>query len=63
MKAFVRFPRLVSGGLLRFAPDARGDARRSRPFRVEARSMGLREELAYDDVAALVERVEGPAHR
>jgi hypothetical protein len=33
------------------------------PFRVQASAMGLREGLEIDDVAALLDRVEGPERR
>lgn len=33
------------------------------PFRVEALDLGLREGLELDDVAGLLERIEGAEHR
>ena len=33
------------------------------PFRVEARSMGLRPGIDLDDISGLLERLEGPEHR
>ena len=39
----------------------RGAARR--PFKVKARSMGLRAEVDLDDVEGLLERLEGVGHR
>lgn len=33
------------------------------PFRVQARAMGLRPGIDLDDIAGLLERVEGPEHR
>jgi len=33
------------------------------PFRVEARPMGLRPGIDLDDIAGLLERLEGPEHR
>lgn len=34
-----------------------------RPFKVEARALGLLEGLTYDNVETLLERAEGPRHR
>jgi len=33
------------------------------PFKVEARPMGLRPGVDLDDIAGLIERLEGPQHR
>ena len=33
------------------------------PFRVRARSLGLREGLSYDDIEGLLDAVEGPDRR
>lgn len=33
------------------------------PFRIEARPMGLRPGIDLDDIAGLLERLEGPEHR
>jgi hypothetical protein len=48
--------------LLRFALHARRRPER-RPFKVEARDLGLRAGLSYDSVGDLLEAVEGPLHR
>ncbi|MBV8187063.1 MAG: ribbon-helix-helix protein, CopG family [Alphaproteobacteria bacterium] len=34
-----------------------------RPFKVKARNLGLRPGLSLDNIADLVEQVEGPLHR
>ena len=34
-----------------------------RPFQVEARALGLREGLSYDNVESLLDRAEGPRRR
>lgn len=49
--------------LLRFALNARRERARRRPFRVEARDLGLRRGLEYDNVGDLLEQVEGPLHK
>lgn len=41
----------------------RRQGRPSAPFTVEPREMGLRPGLDLDDIEALLDRVEGPAHR
>jgi hypothetical protein len=33
------------------------------PFKVKARDLGLRPGLSLDNIAELIERVEGPLHR
>ena len=37
-------------------------ARSRKPFRVEARAMGLRPGIDLDDISGLLERLEGPEH-
>lgn len=33
------------------------------PFRIKARSMGLRPGLDYDNIGLLLEQIEGPLHK
>lgn len=49
--------------LLRFALRARRRPEPRRPFKVEARDLGLRAGLSYDRVGDLLDAVEGPLHR
>lgn len=49
--------------LLRFAFDSRRRPAPRAPFRIGARDLGLREGFEHDDVGALLEQAEGPAHR
>lgn len=42
---------------------AKREASPRRPFKVEARPLGLPPGLGYDNVAALIEALEGPDHR
>ncbi len=34
-----------------------------KPFKVKAKNLGVYEQLDYDDVGALLERIEGPLHK
>ena len=52
----------VVNELLRFALNARRTTSRV-PFRVRPRDLRLRPGLQYDDIAGLLEEIEGPAHR
>ena len=49
--------------LLRLALAKRAEPRRTEPFEVESRSLGLRPGLSYDNVAELLETAEGPLHK
>ncbi|MGH9450253.1 MAG: hypothetical protein ACRD11_06875 [Terriglobia bacterium] len=44
-------------GLLRRQPSVE-----AQPFRVHARSLGLRAGLSYDNIADLIDQLEGPLH-
>ena len=55
--------KVVVNDLLRFALNARRDSRRTAPFRVKPRDLGLRPGLEYDDIGGLLEQVEGPGRR
>lgn len=48
---------------LRLGLNAPRKLRPARPFRVRARPLGLPPGLSYDDVAGLLEHLEGPLHR
>ncbi|MGH9365691.1 MAG: DUF2191 domain-containing protein [Thermoanaerobaculia bacterium] len=37
--------------------------KKQRPFRVKARSLGLRPGLDYDNIGVLLEQIEGPLHK
>lgn len=49
--------------LLRFALNTTRRSRAAERFTVRARPMGLRPGLDYDRIGALLEELEGPAHR
>ena len=53
----------VVNDLLRFALTARRTPAPRKPFHVEARPLGLRPGLDYDNVATLLEQLDGPTHR
>lgn len=55
------FKRVVNH-LLRAGLNARRQLRPTRPFTIEARPLGLRWGLSYDNISELLERVEGPIH-
>jgi hypothetical protein len=48
---------------LRRGLEARRAARPRKPFRVKARPLGIRQGLDYDNVADLLEQIEGPLAR
>jgi len=48
---------------LRLGLNAKKAAKVKKPFKVRARSLGLRPGLNYDDIWGLIEQVEGPDHR
>jgi hypothetical protein len=52
--------RVVLNRLLRTALNERRDARPRKPFRIQARPLGLRAGLNLDSVADLLEQVDGP---
>lgn len=49
--------------LLRNALSPRRAPSSRAPFRVEARALGVRPGLNYDNVGEILEQLEGPAHR
>jgi hypothetical protein len=49
--------------LLRLGLAARRDLKRRSPFEVHARPLGARRGLDFDNVAELLEQLEGPTHR
>ena len=48
---------------LRLGLNTKKTAKVKKPFKVRARSLGLRPGLNYDDIWGLIEQVEGPDHR
>ena len=48
---------------LRLGLNTKKAAKVKQPFKVRARSLGLRPGLNYDDIWGLIEQVEGPDHR
>jgi len=48
---------------LRLGLNMRRSAKNRKPFKIRARSLGLRPGLNYDDIWGLIEQVEGPDHR
>jgi hypothetical protein len=54
--------RVVLNRLLRAALAARTDRRPKEPFRVRARRLGSRPGVALDNVAELLEGLDGPTH-
>jgi hypothetical protein len=42
---------------------ARRELSAVKPFKVRARSMGIKAELNYDNVGELLEHLEGPGHK
>ena len=53
----------VVNGLLRDALNAKRVPSGKRPFRVEARPMGLRSGVDLDNIGQLLEQLEGPLHK
>jgi plasmid stability protein len=53
----------VVNDVLRRGLLSRQEAKPSRPFKVEARALGLRPGLSLDSISELLEEVEGPNHR
>jgi hypothetical protein len=55
--------KVVVNEFLRIGLNARRKLKPSEPFQVEARSMGLRPGLSYDNIGDLLDLIEGPLHR
>ncbi|MFN7976217.1 MAG: DUF2191 domain-containing protein [Acidobacteriota bacterium] len=55
--------KVVVNETLRLGLSAKRVLSPEKPFRVKARRLGLREGLSYDNVAELMEQVEGPQAR
>lgn len=53
----------VVNEMLRAGLNARRALRPERPFKVRARDLGLRPGYSYDNVAELLEQLEGPSRR
>jgi hypothetical protein len=48
---------------LRLGLNARKQTKPAKPFKVQARAMGLRPGLSLDNIGELIERIEGPLHK
>ncbi|MBA2263217.1 MAG: DUF2191 domain-containing protein [Chloroflexi bacterium] len=53
----------VVNDAIRAGLDPAGSVRRTPPFRVKARRMGLRPGVDLDDIGGLLDRLDGPDHR
>jgi hypothetical protein len=53
----------VVNDCLRLALSTRHEAASAPPFRIKARSLGLRPGFSYDNVWELIEQIEGPLDR
>lgn len=53
----------VVNDAIRAGLDPTGAIRRTPPFRVRARRMGLRPGVELDDIGGLLDRLDGPDHR
>ena len=54
--------RLVLNRMLRAGLAGRKDQRPKEPFRIQARRLDLRPGVQLDNVAELIEQLDGPAH-
>lgn len=49
--------------LLRLALNARRQINKSKPFKVQAKSMGVRPGINLNNIGDLLEQIEGPSHK
>lgn len=47
----------------RYQKEEQAKSRRKKPFRVKAKNLGVYPHLNYDNIAELLDEIEGPFHR